>query len=85
MTVQPVMLSCSDVCALFFCLILVSFSCVVKSVEMCDLPGLALLREGSSSDDDSDEETNFSLGMQDASCSQHDSTMFSIEFEPSGR
>ncbi len=72
-------------CAVFFCLILVSFLCVVKSVEMYNSPGLALLREGSSSDNDSDEEMNFSLGMQDASCSQHDSTMFSIEFEPSGR
>ncbi len=66
-------------------LLLVSFCFVDKSFEMCDSLGLALLPEESSSDGESGEETNFSLGLHDVSTSQHNSTMFSIEFEPSGQ
>ncbi len=84
LAVQLVMLSWSDVCGLSFFLLLVGFCFVDKSFEMCDSPGLALLPEESSSDGESGEEMNFSLGLHDVSTSQHDSTMFSIEFEPSG-
>ncbi len=78
------MLTCSDVFALSFFLLLVGFGFVDNSLKMCDSPGLALVAEESSSDGETGEETNFSLGLHDVLTSQHDSTMFSIEFEPSG-
>ncbi len=53
---------------------------------MSELPQIAqVVYDYSSSDDDTEEESNFLLGHGSVQSSQHDTTMFNIEFEPSGR
>ncbi len=53
---------------------------------MSESPQIAqVVYDYSSSDNDTEEESNFSLGHGSIQLSQHDTTMFNIDFEPSGR
>lgn len=68
------------------CLFLVGFVwCLNLQGRMDDLPTLPQLVEIYSSSDSESESVNFNLGLDMEPLSQHDQTVYNIEFDPSDR